>query len=206
VAHPPFDPEAVVADFARELHRYRIYRLTGDRYGGAWVGTAFERHGIGYDPAPRSASDTYAELLPGINAGRVELLDSPLLRTQLLGLERRTRSAGRDSIDHARGSHDDAAAAVALVLVELLGARLDGDLGCTFGPQEPVASEGHVREDRERQRARDLQLIREAEARRGRWRRESAGPLERALLDGPTGLPDPDRQSIYDAPDVAQEG
>ena len=43
----------------------------------------------------------------------LELLDTPRLHAQLLGLERRTACGGRDSIDHAPGAHDDVANAVA---------------------------------------------------------------------------------------------
>ena len=42
-------------------------------------------------------------------SGRVELLDSKRLVAQLSNLERRTARSGRDSVDHAPGSHDDVA-------------------------------------------------------------------------------------------------
>jgi len=42
-----------------------------------------------------------------LNSTRVELLDNPRLISQLLNLERRTSSAGRDSVDHPPSSHDD---------------------------------------------------------------------------------------------------
>jgi hypothetical protein len=45
------------------------------------------------------------------------LLDNPRLLTQIMNLERRTARGGRDSIDHAPGSHDDLANAVAGALV-----------------------------------------------------------------------------------------
>lgn len=54
-----------------------------------------------------------------MNAGRIELLDHARLRGQLLGLERRVARGGRDSVDHAPGSHDDLANAVAGVLVAI---------------------------------------------------------------------------------------
>jgi hypothetical protein len=61
----------------------------------------------------------YAELLPLMNSGRVELLDQPRLLAQLASLERRTARSGRDTIDHPPGAHDDvanaAAGAIALV-------------------------------------------------------------------------------------------
>jgi hypothetical protein len=41
------------------------------------------------------------------------LLDDKRLQAQLIGLERRTSRAGKDSIDHGPGGHDDIANAVA---------------------------------------------------------------------------------------------
>jgi hypothetical protein len=58
-------------------------------------------------------------LLPLINSGGVDLLDNDRLKTQLLGLERRTSRAGRDSIDHSPGGHDDIANAVAGAIVNV---------------------------------------------------------------------------------------
>jgi hypothetical protein len=55
--------------------------------------------------------------LPELNSRNVALLDSPRLVAQLCGLERRTSRGGRDIIDHAPGSHDDIANAVAGALV-----------------------------------------------------------------------------------------
>ena len=56
-----------------------------------------------------------------LNSGTVELLDVSRLQSQLLGLERRTARGGHDSIDHARGAHDDVANAVAGALTMATG-------------------------------------------------------------------------------------
>lgn len=92
---------------------YRIYRVTGDRYGGEWCREPFTKHGIKYELAEKPRSDLYRDLLPLINGRLIELLDHSKLITQLCSLERRTARSGRDSIDHAPGSHDDVANAVA---------------------------------------------------------------------------------------------
>jgi hypothetical protein len=110
---PPFDPEAAVAGMAKTLERYGLHAVRGDRYGGEWVPAAFQRHGVTYTPSELSRSELYLECLPLFSQGRIELLDLPVLRTQLLLLERRTRSAGRDSVDHPAGAHDDHSNAVA---------------------------------------------------------------------------------------------
>ena len=50
--------------------------------------------------------------MPCHSSTAARLLGSRRLVTQLTGLERRTSRAGRDSIDHAPGAHDDVANAV----------------------------------------------------------------------------------------------
>jgi hypothetical protein len=118
-ARPPFDPEAVVAQFAQELRRYGIASLVSDKFGGEWVVQAFARHGIELTQSAKPKSDLYGEFLFLINAARVELLDNLRLARELTGLERRTARSGKDSIDHMPGGHDDLANAVAGLLVGL---------------------------------------------------------------------------------------
>jgi hypothetical protein len=120
---PPFSPEAVVKDFCDLLKGYRITKVEGDRYGGEWPRETFRKFGITYDASARPKSDIYRDLLPRLNSGEVDLLDEPRLVAQLCGLERRTSRGGRDSIDHAPGSHDDVANAAAGCLVGLLTKR-----------------------------------------------------------------------------------
>jgi hypothetical protein len=75
---------------------------------------AFKQHGIRYEPAAKSKSHAYVDLLPLLNGGGVLLPRSDRLVQQLVALERRTaRGTGRDSIDHPPGAHDDLANAVA---------------------------------------------------------------------------------------------
>ena len=110
---PPFSPEDVVDEFATLLKRYRIVKVTGDRYAGEWPREQFRKLGISYEPAAEPKSDLYRDLLPAINSRRIDLLDHPRLVNQLVSLERRTARGGRDSIDHAPGAHDDIANVVA---------------------------------------------------------------------------------------------
>jgi hypothetical protein len=106
---PPFSPDAVVEEYAALLRLYGISKVKGDRYAGDWPAERFQVHGITYEPAELTKSQIYQATLPILNSGAVELLDHPKLMTQLSGLERRTARGGRDSIDHAPGSHDDVA-------------------------------------------------------------------------------------------------
>ena len=116
---PPFNPEDVVVEFTTLLKRYNIDTILGDKYGGEWPRQRFREHGVHYEPSAQPKSDLYANLLPLMNAKRVELLDHPRLAAQLVGLERRTARSGKDSIDHGPGAHDDICNAAAGVLVNL---------------------------------------------------------------------------------------
>lgn len=116
---PPFDPEVAVAACTALLNRFSVARVVGDKYAGEWPRARFAEHGISFEQSARPKSDLYHDLLPLLNAKRVELLDSPRLASQLVGLERRTSRQGKDSIDHSPGGHDDLANVVAGVLVML---------------------------------------------------------------------------------------
>ena len=110
---PPFSPDDVVQEFSELLRSYWVSEVVGDRYGGEWPRERFAVHGIRYTPSERTKSELYRELVAPVNGGRVALLDLPVLRAQLLGLERRVARGGRDSIDHGPGGRDDVANAVA---------------------------------------------------------------------------------------------
>jgi hypothetical protein len=110
---PPFSPDSVVSEFAETLKAYRISTVTGDRYAGEWPRERFRVHGIEYRPADMNRSELYLAFLPLVNSGSVDLLDHPKMVAQFCGLERRVARSGRDSVDHAPGSHDDIANSVA---------------------------------------------------------------------------------------------
>lgn len=114
---PPFSPDEVVIEFVTTLRSYGISGVTGDAYGGEWPRERFRKHSIEYSVSGKSRSDIYLELLPIINATRVELLEESRLVGQLTGLERRTSRSGKDTVDHRPGGHDDLANAAAGALV-----------------------------------------------------------------------------------------
>ena len=111
VKKPPFDPAVCVKEFVSVLNRYGISMVEGDRYGGSWVSSSFQKENIFYQPSSFSKSDIYLESLPLFMQGRVELLDNPQQSNELKQLERRTGKQ-KDSVDHPRGLHDDAANAL----------------------------------------------------------------------------------------------
>ena len=111
---PPFDPATVTGELCRLLKTYGISKISGDKFGGDWVASQFRENRVIYEQVNKSKDELYAELLPLVNAGQVELLDNPDLIEQLIGLERKS-GRGRMRIDHASGKHDDVANSVALL-------------------------------------------------------------------------------------------
>lgn len=123
----PFDPSSVTREFSSALKAYGVREVRGDHYGGEWPRAEFRKNEIRYVTSDETKSEIYHEWLPLVNAGRVELLDSPRLVTQACSLERRTRRGGGDSIDHPPGGHDDLinSAAGALVMATASRSPLD---------------------------------------------------------------------------------
>ena len=78
------------------LRRFGVTRVTGDRYAGLWPWLGLPSMGLRSSSWCRpSSSDLYCDLLPLLNAKRVELLDNPRRGAELVGLERRTARSGR---------------------------------------------------------------------------------------------------------------
>ncbi|MBA7596007.1 hypothetical protein ES703_02976 [subsurface metagenome] len=110
---PPFQPSVVVSEFSDVLKTYGITQIESDRYAGEWVSEAFRGRGVRVKNSELSASEIYMAFLPLVANGTIELLDNKRLKAQLAGLERKTRSGGKDSITHYPGAHDDLANAAA---------------------------------------------------------------------------------------------
>ena len=109
-------PAEIVAEYAGLLKSYGVRTVTLDRYAGSWPADEFARHGIQTRTAPQPKSGLYVDALAALNSGRAELPPDDRLVNQLITLERRTSRAGKDSIDHPPGGHDDRANAVAGLL------------------------------------------------------------------------------------------
>ena len=106
---PPFQPSVVVNKFSETLKAYGISEIESDRYAAEWVTEAFKEHEIEVKNSEMSASEIYLSFLPLMANGTIELLDNKRLKSQLVGLERKARPGGKDSITHYPGSHDDVA-------------------------------------------------------------------------------------------------
>jgi len=120
---PPFNPRAVVEEFSKIIKSYGRSKVTGDKYAGEWVSSAFRANGITFKSSELNKSEIYLEFEPLLAQGGVELLDNKRLFNQLRSLERRTRSGGRDSVDHSPGLHDDVANAAAGACFLAVGPR-----------------------------------------------------------------------------------
>lgn len=125
---PPYNPQEVIANMAAALREYGCRWVTGDNYGAEFVAAAFTAQGINYSKCSQPKSALYLELLPRICSGEIELPDDEALINQLASLERRTRSGGKDTVDHPPGQHDDLANVVAGIAVTLGDRRVVGGL------------------------------------------------------------------------------
>lgn len=106
-------PAEITAEFAGILKSYGIASVTGDRYAGAWPRDEFQKHGVTYETSPLDRSQIYLEFMARLNSEAVILPPCNRTQRQFIALERRTSRAGRDTIDHPPGGHDDRANAVA---------------------------------------------------------------------------------------------
>ncbi|MER9771783.1 hypothetical protein [Mesorhizobium sp. M0220] len=110
---PPFRPEQVVMKFAQTLASYGCDSVYGDNYAAQWVVDAFDRYGIRYIKSPLNKSELFLNFLPMLNSRSIQLLDHGKLVSQLVGMQRKVTSGGRETIDHNPNGHDDVANAVA---------------------------------------------------------------------------------------------
>jgi hypothetical protein len=139
----PFQPSAVVARFADTLKLYGISKVMGDRYAGAWPADEFAKHDIRYEPAERTASELFLELVPRLSNGEIELPDNGRLQAQFLSLLRRTGPGGKDSVITPQGAdaHADLAVAIAGVAFMVKAKRqgnphLYGNPGAFYGDDD----------------------------------------------------------------------
>lgn len=120
---PPFRPEQVVMKFAETLKSYGCNSVYGDNYAAQWVVDAFDRYDIRYIKSPLNKSELFLNFLPMLNSRSIQLLDHGKLVAQLVGMQRRVTSGGRETIDHNPNGHDDVANAVAGCLAMIARSR-----------------------------------------------------------------------------------
>lgn len=110
----PHDPKVVAAEVAAFLKTYGLALGIADQYGAELSRSIYSDAGVTLSASPVTRSEAYLHMLPLLTTGRIEIPDEPVLRRELLGLERRTTRSGKDSVDHGPHGHDDLANAVAL--------------------------------------------------------------------------------------------
>jgi hypothetical protein len=139
-AKPPFDPSTVVKEYAALAKEYRITAVRGDNYSAEWVTSAFKDAGLRYEASDRPKSQLYLESLPLWARGLISIPDHQRLLRELRLLERRTHRSGKDTVDHGRSGHDDAANALcgAAVFAVRRGAY-KGDLSWVISDAELAA-------------------------------------------------------------------
>jgi hypothetical protein len=103
----------VVAEFAAVLRSYGLGTVTGDDYAAEFRNERFGANGVRYELSELNRSEIYLNFLPVVTSGQVDLLDNRRMVAQFSQLERRTSRAGRDTIDHPQGGHDDVSNSVA---------------------------------------------------------------------------------------------
>jgi hypothetical protein len=104
---PPFDPLAITAALCGRLRTWGIREVLGDNYAGGFVQSAFAKHGVSYLQCPLNASELYIAALPSFTSASVALLDNPRIISELTSLRRKLGQAGKETVMHMRGAHDD---------------------------------------------------------------------------------------------------
>jgi len=151
VRAPIAQPSNVVASFSEILKGYGISSVIGDRYGGNWSSGKFRKFGIIYEDSKWDKSEVYIQFQAIMAMRRVELAELSRLRTQLLQLERRTHSGGKDVVDHPEGLHDDVANATAGVVTLAFQERIwdseevEAHLPTTIHKGDPFGSDERLK-------------------------------------------------------------
>ena len=162
---PPFSPDTVVGDFAQLLGTYGVTTIYSDRYAGQWPVERWRVNGITCRPAKKTASELLRDMLPLLNSGRLELLDHPRTVAQLLALERRTSSSGRELISHPPRGFDDLIVSVAGVSDLVSGTGL-GTLVSLIGVRDHASPASHALQAVRRQK-RQAALLQDVPAHKG---------------------------------------
>ena len=95
---PPFDPEAVVDEYAMLLKQYNVAHVTGDAYSAEWCEAAFRKRNIRYVKSELPKSQLYIEALPHFTRHAISMPNHPkLLREPAAARAAHSRNSGRTS-------------------------------------------------------------------------------------------------------------
>jgi Phage Terminase len=117
-----YDPYATTRGYAELLRQYGIRSISGDNYGARWVAQYWRECGLAFELSPWTRSEIYLEVMALFARRVVRLPDHARMLRELRLLERTTGNAGKDTVNHGRGGHDDFCN-VACGVLRLLAAR-----------------------------------------------------------------------------------
>lgn len=104
----PHEPAEAVKELAGICKHFHIYEVVSDRYGAAWVSSAYRKHGLTVRYSELSKTELYFEMLPMFTSGQLTLLNDATLKGQMMRLER----IG-NKVDIPNGQSDDVVNATA---------------------------------------------------------------------------------------------
>ena len=114
----PLNSDKVLDEIAEECGRYRIRRVISDQHAVVPLSDGLRRRGIKLIPQPlynELKADIFGTLKKLLNMERIELLDDPLLVSELVSMQLRPTMSGKPKIQAASGHRDDRAMVVATV-------------------------------------------------------------------------------------------
>jgi hypothetical protein len=114
--------DAVAVQVKALLAAYGISSAVRDQYGGGIAQRFYEQNGVVLQLAANNTSDTLLDFGTLLRTGMVELPPCPVLKAELLGLQRSVGARGKDYVSHQRYGHDDRAVACARACVAAAGA------------------------------------------------------------------------------------
>jgi len=111
------DPEAIITEIGNIVHRWNISTVFSDQYQLEALNQLALRHNfsvVGYDFTGRSKAKIYGSLLHLLRTKKIQLLDIPIITSQLTQLQKKLNPLGQISVAAPPGKHDDVASVIAL--------------------------------------------------------------------------------------------
>lgn len=115
----PLDPLMVTKEFAQICKTYNVGKVTGDRYAGNFLSSAWLNEGIFYETAAIDKSEAFLQFAAVMSMRKTLIPRNDQLKIQLVNLERKALSSGKENVSSPEGLHDDLANAVALAVVDV---------------------------------------------------------------------------------------
>lgn len=111
------DPETIMAEIGNLCQFWNISAVYSDQYQLEALQQLALRHRfsiLGHDFTGRSKAKLYGSLLHLLRTKRIQLLDIPVITSQLTQLQKKLNPMGQISIAAPSGKHDDVASVIAL--------------------------------------------------------------------------------------------